>query len=53
MWDQAPFAKLQALPTDGKAVTTWDNLDTALDTVARGIRAAVESMTAKSEVQGV
>jgi O-acetyl-ADP-ribose deacetylase (regulator of RNase III) len=51
MWDKAPFAKLQALPTDGKAVTTWENLDAALDDVARGIRAAVESMTPNSEAQ--
>jgi hypothetical protein len=48
MWDQAPFAKLQALPTDGKAVTAWENLDAALDDVARGIRAAVESMLSET-----
>jgi O-acetyl-ADP-ribose deacetylase (regulator of RNase III) len=51
MWDKTPFAKLQALPTDGKAVKAWDSLDAALDNVARGIRAAVESMVAKSEAQ--
>lgn len=53
MWDKAPFAKLQALPTDGKAVKTWDSLDAALDNVARGIRATVESMVAKSEAQAI
>ena len=41
--------ELQALPTDGKAVMVWENLDAALDNVARGIRAAVESMLARSE----
>jgi hypothetical protein len=46
MWDSAPFAKLQALPTDGKAVTTWADIDSAFDIVARGIRSAVLSMTA-------
>lgn len=51
MWDKAPFAKLAALPTDGKAVKTWENLDTALDDVARGIRAVVESMAADSVAQ--
>jgi len=51
MWDKAPFAKLQALPTDGKAVRTWESLDAALDNVARGIRAVVESILAKSESQ--
>ena len=48
MWDAAPFAKLQALPTDGKAVTTWENVDAAFDAVARGIRATVESINAKA-----
>ena len=48
MWDKSPFAKLQALPTDGKPVKAWENLDAALDNVARGIRAAVESMIVKS-----
>jgi|SRR6266566_9945595 len=30
-WSAAPFAHLQALPRDGKAVTTWSNRDEALD----------------------
>jgi O-acetyl-ADP-ribose deacetylase (regulator of RNase III) len=50
MWDKAPFAKLQALPTDGKAVKTWESLDAAFDNVARGLRAAVESMHSKESV---
>ncbi len=40
-WHSAPFAKLQALPTDGKAVTTWDNRDTAWRNVAEGIEEVV------------
>src|SRR6516162_5075560 len=28
-WEGAPFEHLQALPTDGKAVTTWSNQDEA------------------------
>jgi hypothetical protein len=44
MWDGAPFAKLQVLPTGGVAVKDWVDLDVALDDVARGIRAAAESM---------
>lgn len=51
LWDKAPFAKLQALPTDAKPVKAWGSLDEALDNVARGIRAAVESMKAKSAAQ--
>lgn len=49
MWDNAPFAKLQALPAEGRPAKDWGSLDDALDNVARGIRAAVESMRAPSE----
>lgn len=35
-WQEAPFGKLQALPKDGKAVTTWSNRDEAFADVARG-----------------
>ena len=28
-WHEAPFGKLQALPTDGKPVTTWRNREEA------------------------
>src|ERR1700730_15817417 len=28
-WHSAPFGSLQCLPRDGKAVTTWQNLDEA------------------------
>jgi hypothetical protein len=42
LW-QAPFGKLQALPTDGKAVTLWDNQDAAFADVAKGIRLAAEA----------
>jgi len=43
-WKGAPFAKLQALPKDAKAVTTWPNRDEAFANVAQGIRAAVEEL---------
>jgi hypothetical protein len=43
-WKDAPFSKLQVLPTDGKPVDSslWYNHDEALADVARGIRKAVE-----------
>jgi hypothetical protein len=41
-WKGTPFAKLQALPTDGKPVSQWRSQDEALDIVARGIRRAAE-----------
>jgi phospholipase C len=42
-WENAPFAKLQALPKDGRPVTTWNNRDAAWLDVIRGVRAAVEA----------
>jgi len=44
----APFAKLQYLPTDGKAITTWRNKDSAWRNVAEGIRKVAEGMRKKS-----
>ncbi len=43
-WHEAPFAKLQGLPKDAKAVTSWGNKDEAWTDVAKGIRRAVETM---------
>lgn len=40
-WSGAPFAPLQALPRDGKAVTTWSDRDEAFANVAQGIRDVV------------
>jgi internalin A len=43
-WRIAPFAKLQALPKDGKAVTLWENRDSAWRNVSEGIERIVEEM---------
>jgi internalin A len=43
-WRIAPFAKLQALPKDGKAVTLWENRDSAWRNVSEGIERVVEEM---------
>ena len=51
MWDQAPFAKLQALPADGKPVKAWEDRDAAFENVARGIRAVVESIASQAKAQ--
>jgi hypothetical protein len=48
-WKSAPFAKLTALPTNWKAVTSWSNQDDAWTDVALGVRRAVEAMTANSQ----
>jgi hypothetical protein len=48
-WHTAPFGKLQALPTDGKPVTSWKNRDEAFTNVARGIREAVKDLTSGAQ----
>ena len=47
-WTRAPFAKLQALPRDGKAVTSWPGRDEAWTDVAQGIRRAVQSIPSRA-----
>ncbi len=44
-WQTADFARLQALPKDGKAITTWRNRDQALVDVVRGLRSAVAELS--------
>jgi TIR domain/NB-ARC domain len=43
-WQGAPFAKLQALPRDGKAVKSWEDEDEAFTDVAKGIRRVIEEL---------
>jgi len=45
-WHSAPFGKLQALPKDGKPVTSWANRDEAFNDIALGIRKAVNELRA-------
>ena len=45
-WHDAPFARLQALPRNGKAVTTWDDRDTAWRDVSEGLKRLI------NEIQG-
>lgn len=47
-WDNAPFAKLQALPKNAKPVTSWINQDQAFTDIARGIRKAAEELQISS-----
>lgn len=37
LWKHTDFGKLQALPRDGKPVTSWSDVDDALTNVAEGI----------------
>lgn len=43
-WRIAPFASLQALPKDGKAVTLWENRDSAWRNVSEGIERVLEEI---------
>jgi hypothetical protein len=43
-WHSAPFGTLQALPQDGRPITSWPNQDEAFLDVARGIRAGAEEL---------
>ncbi len=47
LWHDAPFGKLNALPKDGKPVTSWPNRDEAFLDVAKGIRRVVEGLAGK------
>src|SRR6266487_546589 len=44
-WKGAPFAYLQALPTDAKPISTWRNRDAAFTDIAAGIRRVIEDLS--------
>lgn len=43
-WQDAPFAKLQVLPTGAKPITSWPDPEQALEDVARQIRSVVSTL---------
>jgi hypothetical protein len=49
-WLNTPFSKFKALPKDGKAISTWENNNTAFLDVIQNIRKLIES---PSTSQGV
>lgn len=49
-WTSSPLGKLLALPTDGRAVTSWPNQDEAFADVAKAIRKVVNSPAPKNAV---
>ncbi|WP_437994096.1 TIR domain-containing protein [Sorangium sp. So ce145] len=51
-WRGAPFARLQALPRDGRPVTSWRNRDEAWTDVVKGIRHAVEALRGHAGYDG-
>src|SRR5438876_5224575 len=44
-WKGAPFAHLQALPTDANPIMSWSNQDEAFTDVAAGIRRVIEDLS--------
>ena len=46
-WQDAPFAKLQLLPTGAKPITRWPDPEEALEDVAKQIRAVVNTLRTK------
>ncbi len=48
-WSHTPFAGLQALPRDGRAVRRWPNLDGAWRSVAEGIKTAAMELSKTKE----
>lgn len=49
LWQDMPFAKLQALPGNAKPVATYENRDDAFTEIALAINKLVEHMIAKSQ----
>lgn len=47
-WKQTPFAQLQALPSEAKAITDWSNQDKAFVDVVSGIRKVVVELVSRS-----
>ena len=47
MWKATDFARLQATPTDGKAIASWPDRDEALTVVAERIREVAERLMAE------
>src|SRR5579864_5056681 len=45
-WENAPFSKLQVLPTGGEPVTRWRDRDEAFLDIARGIQKIVKELLA-------
>lgn len=47
-WATAPFAKLQALPQEGKPIDNWRKKDEAWTDVAKGIRQVVQELSSNA-----
>jgi hypothetical protein len=53
VWEDTPFSALQAVPTNGKPVTSWANRDEAFVDVARAIRTVVLDLAGKRSAEPI
>jgi hypothetical protein len=44
LWEDMTFGDLQSLPQGGRAITSWENQDEALTSVAKGVREAAQTL---------
>jgi eukaryotic-like serine/threonine-protein kinase len=44
-WQNTRFGKLQVLPTDGKAIKGWSDIDEAFTDVVKGLRRSIKQLT--------
>jgi hypothetical protein len=51
-WTSSPFAKLQALPGEGRTIISFRNRDAAFLEVVRGIRLVAEELAKRPELNG-
>jgi hypothetical protein len=49
LWKHTPFAKLQGLPRDAKAVSTWADRDEAMTNIVEALREIAERLRATEE----
>ena len=49
LWQEMPFARLQALPRNAKPVATYENRDDAFTEIASAVNKLVEYMNSKSK----
>lgn len=50
-WIRTPLGRFQALPADGRPVTSWTNTEEAFRDVAEGIRKAAEEIAKEKEAK--
>ncbi len=43
-WHGTPFAKIQALPSNAKPISTWSDRDSAFTNVVEGIKRSIENL---------